>query len=167
MQKYKSCWELCSYRAGSSWGNWEIAFRIQTKKLYRLSLQWCGIALCAWSIQTKFIEFHLTECHFFLSSGCLFAFLPFPLLHYKASCCSRLINWTYQPVLSLGMRRLNPGVSRSTLGRQRTKAHFWSSLLCCLSTHRSIKRFPRNRPWKPIELWDVKDPTLSRQSTHS
>jgi hypothetical protein len=25
----------------------------------------------------------------------------------------------------------------------------------------------RNRPWRPIGLWDVKDPTLSRQSAHS
>jgi hypothetical protein len=29
------------------------------------------------------------------------------------------------------------------------------------------KIFPRNRPWRPIGLWDVKDPTLSRQSAHS
>jgi hypothetical protein len=27
-----------------------------------------------------------------------------------------------------------------------------------------IKRYPRNRPWRPIGFWDVKDPTLSRQS---
>jgi hypothetical protein len=26
---------------------------------------------------------------------------------------------------------------------------------------------PRNRPWRPIWLWDIKDPTLSRQSAHS
>jgi hypothetical protein len=26
---------------------------------------------------------------------------------------------------------------------------------------------PGNRPWSPIGLWDVKDPTLSRQSDHS
>jgi hypothetical protein len=25
---------------------------------------------------------------------------------------------------------------------------------------------PRDRPWRPIGLWDVKDPTLSRQSAH-
>jgi hypothetical protein len=25
----------------------------------------------------------------------------------------------------------------------------------------------RNRPWRPIGLWDVKDPTLSRQSADS
>jgi hypothetical protein len=24
-----------------------------------------------------------------------------------------------------------------------------------------------NRPWRPIGLWDVEDPTLSRQSAHS
>jgi hypothetical protein len=28
------------------------------------------------------------------------------------------------------------------------------------------KSYPRYRPWRPIELWDVKDPTLSRQSAH-
>jgi hypothetical protein len=27
--------------------------------------------------------------------------------------------------------------------------------------------YPCNRPWRPIALWDVKDPTLSRQSAHS
>jgi hypothetical protein len=27
--------------------------------------------------------------------------------------------------------------------------------------------YPRNRPWSPIGLWDVKDPTLSRQSAQS
>jgi hypothetical protein len=26
---------------------------------------------------------------------------------------------------------------------------------------------PSNRPWRPIGLWDVEDPTLSRQSVHS
>jgi hypothetical protein len=25
-----------------------------------------------------------------------------------------------------------------------------------------VKSHPRNRPWRPIGLWDVKDPTLSR-----
>jgi hypothetical protein len=29
-----------------------------------------------------------------------------------------------------------------------------------------VKSYPRNRPWRPIELWDVEDPTLSRQSAH-
>jgi hypothetical protein len=29
------------------------------------------------------------------------------------------------------------------------------------------KIYPRYRPWRPIGLLDVKDPTLSRQSTHS
>jgi hypothetical protein len=28
------------------------------------------------------------------------------------------------------------------------------------------KSYPRNWPWRPIGLWDVKDPTLSRQSAH-
>jgi hypothetical protein len=31
----------------------------------------------------------------------------------------------------------------------------------------ALKVYPRNRPWRPIGLWDVEDPTLSRQSTHS
>jgi hypothetical protein len=26
--------------------------------------------------------------------------------------------------------------------------------------------YNRNKPWRPIELWDVEDPTLSRQSAH-
>jgi hypothetical protein len=25
----------------------------------------------------------------------------------------------------------------------------------------------RNSPWRPVGLWDVKDPTLSRESAHS
>jgi hypothetical protein len=28
------------------------------------------------------------------------------------------------------------------------------------------KKYSRNRPWRPIGLWDVKDPTLFRQSAH-
>jgi hypothetical protein len=27
--------------------------------------------------------------------------------------------------------------------------------------------YPSNRPWRPIRLWDVKDPKLSRQLAHS
>jgi hypothetical protein len=27
--------------------------------------------------------------------------------------------------------------------------------------------YPRNRPWRPIGLWGVKESTLSRQSAHS
>jgi hypothetical protein len=29
-----------------------------------------------------------------------------------------------------------------------------------------MKSYPRNRPWRPIGLWNVGDPTLSRQSAH-
>jgi hypothetical protein len=29
------------------------------------------------------------------------------------------------------------------------------------------KSYRRNRPWRPIGLWDVKDPTLSRLSAQS
>jgi hypothetical protein len=28
------------------------------------------------------------------------------------------------------------------------------------------KSYPCNRPWRPVGLWDVKNPTLSRQSAH-
>jgi hypothetical protein len=28
------------------------------------------------------------------------------------------------------------------------------------------KIFPPTRPWKPIRLWDIKDPTMYRQSAH-
>jgi hypothetical protein len=33
-------------------------------------------------------------------------------------------------------------------------------------SRRIIKSYPRNRPWRPIGLRDVKDPTLSSQSAH-
>jgi hypothetical protein len=37
-----------------------------------------------------------------------------------------------------------------------------------LSKVKSKKQsYPCNRPWRPVGLWDVKDPTLSRQSAHS
>jgi hypothetical protein len=51
-------------------------------------------------------------------------------------------------------------------------------LATCSSTYSSVRTlqeehsfsikwsYPRNRPWRPIGLWDVKDPTLSRQSAH-
>jgi hypothetical protein len=29
-----------------------------------------------------------------------------------------------------------------------------------------VKCYPRNRPWRPVGLSDVKDPTLSRESAH-
>jgi hypothetical protein len=35
------------------------------------------------------------------------------------------------------------------------------------SLHINKQSCPFNRPWRPIGLWDVKDPTLSRQSAHS
>jgi hypothetical protein len=28
------------------------------------------------------------------------------------------------------------------------------------------KSYPCNRPWRPIELWDVEAPTFSRHSAH-
>jgi hypothetical protein len=31
---------------------------------------------------------------------------------------------------------------------------------------KSTVKLSRNRPWRPIGLWNVKDPILSRQSTH-
>jgi translation initiation factor 2 alpha subunit (eIF-2alpha) len=36
-----------------------------------------------------------------------------------------------------------------------------------LTTVSKKKSYPHNRPWRPIGLWDVKDPTLSKQSAHS
>jgi hypothetical protein len=39
--------------------------------------------------------------------------------------------------------------------------------VCVFSENGKRKRsYPRNIPWRPIGLWDVKDPTLSRQSAH-
>jgi hypothetical protein len=46
------------------------------------------------------------------------------------------------------------------------------SVLSCLVSKQCTTRtdvnqsLPRNRPWMPIGLWDVKNPTLSRQSAH-
>jgi hypothetical protein len=40
-------------------------------------------------------------------------------------------------------------------------------LEACHDLHSKKKKsYPSNRPWRPIRLWDVKDPTLSRQSAH-
>jgi hypothetical protein len=36
-----------------------------------------------------------------------------------------------------------------------------------VSLEKKKVKLSRNRPWRPIGLWDVKDPTLSRQSAHS
>jgi hypothetical protein len=35
-----------------------------------------------------------------------------------------------------------------------------------ISKSKKVMRYPCNRPWRPIGLWDVKDPTLSRQSAY-
>jgi hypothetical protein len=52
-------------------------------------------------------------------------------------------------------------------------------LATCISTYSLVrtsqaahsvsikKSYPPNRPWRPIGLWDVEDPTLCRQSAHS
>jgi hypothetical protein len=37
----------------------------------------------------------------------------------------------------------------------------------CGKAEQKKQSYPRNGPWRPIGLWDVKDPTLSRQSAHS
>jgi hypothetical protein len=42
-----------------------------------------------------------------------------------------------------------------------------ATLLVYIYIYIYLKRsYPHNRPWRPIGLWDVKDPTLSRQSAH-
>jgi hypothetical protein len=33
-------------------------------------------------------------------------------------------------------------------------------------TNSFTKSYPCNRPWRPIGLWDIEDPTFSRQSAH-
>jgi hypothetical protein len=48
-----------------------------------------------------------------------------------------------------------------------SNSRFNKRLIAPLSGVSSSKSYPRNRPWRPIGLWDVKDPTLSRQSAHS
>jgi hypothetical protein len=39
-------------------------------------------------------------------------------------------------------------------------------VVCKITTRLTQKRYPRNRPWSPIGLWDAMDLTLSRQSDH-
>jgi hypothetical protein len=39
-------------------------------------------------------------------------------------------------------------------------------LFHCFGKVKKSKAIPRNRPRRPIGLWDVKDLTLSRQSAH-
>jgi hypothetical protein len=36
----------------------------------------------------------------------------------------------------------------------------------CEVKKKKKKRYPYNRPWRPIGLWDVEAPTFSRQSAH-
>jgi hypothetical protein len=50
-------------------------------------------------------------------------------------------------------------LSLANCGATRTLQECQPGLLCKES-------YPRNRQWRPIGLWDVKDPTLSRQSSH-
>jgi hypothetical protein len=42
-----------------------------------------------------------------------------------------------------------------------------SSLSSFLHSPVTSSLYPCNRQWRPIGLWDVEDPTLSRQSAHS
>jgi hypothetical protein len=51
-----------------------------------------------------------------------------------------------------------PGLELQPVGREALPSRYVRIM---------YKSYPRNRPWRPIELWDVKDPTLSRQSAHS
>jgi hypothetical protein len=46
--------------------------------------------------------------------------------------------------------------------------YFDIKTFCILPTQCVVKRwrYPRNRPWRPIGLWDVEAPTFSRQSAH-
>jgi hypothetical protein len=51
------------------------------------------------------------------------------------------------------------------------KQHKWNSLvhfwgLRSWTYIRQRYSYPFNVPWRPIGLWDVKDPTFSRQSAH-
>jgi hypothetical protein len=45
------------------------------------------------------------------------------------------------------------------------KSNWFNPLTRSPSINR-IRSYPRNRPWRPIGLWDVEDPTLCRQSAH-
>jgi hypothetical protein len=60
----------------------------------------------------------------------------------------------------------NKNIILPTRVTHKLKKHF---LYILSSTHFNNKvkvKLSRNRPWRPIGLSDVKDPTLSRQSAH-
>jgi hypothetical protein len=56
------------------------------------------------------------------------------------------------------------GCGGSILTRLHTGYYGFSRFSLISKVKFRIKNYPRNRPWRPIRLWDVDDPTLSRQS---
>jgi hypothetical protein len=46
--------------------------------------------------------------------------------------------------------------------------NMWIYIHFCIRLHGVVLdwKYPCNRPWRPIGLWEVEDPTFSRQSTH-
>jgi hypothetical protein len=62
-----------------------------------------------------------------------------------------------------------PQERRANFSIAKKKNKPFQTIMSSLTVLRSVttESYPRNRPWRPIGLWDVKDPTLSRQSAHS
>jgi hypothetical protein len=67
--------------------------------------------------------------------------------------------WNVVPMLDLEAH----GSGKAGTCNKQITAHSKMPLLY----KRTPKCYLHNRPWWPIGLWDVRDPTLSRQSAHS
>jgi hypothetical protein len=81
--------------------------------------------------------------------------------------------WRYSStILDLGTRWRWVRLDRLTPEKRALGTHWiqgWEGPRVDLDAVVKIKKvkYPCNRPWRPIGLWDVEDPTFSRQSVHS
>jgi hypothetical protein len=102
-------------------------------------------------------------------------------------CCPTILHYLFLPLLQFSVHQwpYHSALSRHRYWQHRKSANFvkynWQArprhsvvdeALCYqteggeFETQRRSKSYPRSRYWSPIGLWDVKDPTLSRQSVH-
>jgi hypothetical protein len=61
------------------------------------------------------------------------------------------------------------GPPERAVGILRFRPPSWIGIPLCCSVYKCFpwcKSYPCDRPWRPIGLWDVEDPTFSRQSAH-
>jgi hypothetical protein len=102
----------------------------------------------------------LLRLEYFSSTGSFFPHLasgPVLRLWYPLHSCtiSSWSNWSLWTFVSVVCKTC---VKWTNSDR---KCRIWGSWSC-----KNKVKLSRNRPWRPIGLWDVKDPTLSRQSVH-